>query len=467
MSMKHDAPARPDPLPEPRPEEGYERLYTDSPIGIYRRDAGGAILDANPALARLFGYDSVRDFLDEAGADPTMFYVNPDKRSEALAVLARDGSLSGFEFRAFCRDGSVIWISESARLSPNAGSNAPHFGFMEDVTARKSAEWALAEAEERYHDIFDNAVEGVFRLMPGERFVLVNAALARMLGYDSPEDLLAGPDVAKTVFEDEESGRALFREAAESGEVRFFETRLRRRTGDALWASINARAVKDAAGEVLLLEGSMIDVTEKRRADDLLRKSLLETRGLFLESVMALAKTVRFRDSYTAGHQENVAEISCRIARRMGLSKDAVEGLRLAGLLHDIGKINVPLRYLTKPGRLDKYEWSFMQEHPRTGYDILKNIRFPWPIADMVLQHHERMDGTGYPNGLGGGEILLEARIMAVADVIDAMASHRPYRPALGIAKALEEVRRNAGRLYDPDAAAAALEIFGDDKDEK
>jgi len=209
-----------------------------------------------------------------------------------------------------------------------------------------------------------------------------------------------------------------------------------------------------------MFEGSMIDVTEKRRSEELLKENLQRTRGLFLQTVSALAKTVQFRDSYTAGHQENVAELACRIAREMGLSEEAVEGLRLAGLLHDIGKINIPLRYLTKPGKLDRDEWAIMREHPRTGFDILKNLNFPWPIAEMVLQHHERMDGTGYPTGLSGKDIMLEARIMAVADVIDAMASHRPYRPALGIGIALDEIQRNRSRLYDPDAVDAALRIF-------
>jgi putative nucleotidyltransferase with HDIG domain len=178
----------------------------------------------------------------------------------------------------------------------------------------------------------------------------------------------------------------------------------------------------------------------------------------------AMGLTVEIRDPYTAGHQKRVAEIAQAIAIEMGLSKQQIEGVRMAGVLHDIGKMVVPAEILSKPGRITEHEFGIIKSHPEVGYNILKKIDFPWPIAQIVYQHHERMDGSGYPQGLSGKDILLEASIMAVADVVEAMASHRPYRPALGIDIALEEISKNRGVFYDPEAVDACLRIFKEEK---
>jgi response regulator RpfG family c-di-GMP phosphodiesterase len=177
-------------------------------------------------------------------------------------------------------------------------------------------------------------------------------------------------------------------------------------------------------------------------------------------TVHALALTVEMRDPYTAGHQRRVADLVSAMGKRLGLSSDRTEGIRMAGIVHDLGKISVPTAILNKPGRLTKNEFNLIKDHSQVGYDILKDIEFPWPIAQMVLQHHERMDGSGYPGGLSGQEILLEARMLAVADVVEAMASHRPYRPALGIDKALDEISRNRGVFYDPEVVDTCLALF-------
>ena len=178
------------------------------------------------------------------------------------------------------------------------------------------------------------------------------------------------------------------------------------------------------------------------------------------ETVQVVATTVEMRDAYTAGHQRRVAMISEAIAKEMGLSTDRVHGLRLASTLHDVGKINIPADILSKPGRLSRVEYELIKTHPQTGYDILKSVEFPWPVADMVLQHHERLDGSGYPNGLKDDAILLEARIMAVADVLEAMISHRPYRPAVGVDLAVAEIRKGSGKLYDPAVVEACLKVI-------
>ena len=176
--------------------------------------------------------------------------------------------------------------------------------------------------------------------------------------------------------------------------------------------------------------------------------------------IHVIALTVEIRDPYTAGHQLGVARLAFAIAKEMGLSEDQAEGVRVAGTIHDLGKISVPAEILSRPGQINEMEFGIIKTHPQTGYDILKGMEFPWPLAQTVLQHHERMDGSGYPQGSSGENTLLEARILAVADVIEAIASHRPYRPALGTEKALEEVQQNRGTLYDPEVVDACLKLF-------
>jgi len=169
---------------------------------------------------------------------------------------------------------------------------------------------------------------------------------------------------------------------------------------------------------------------------------------------------VEARDPYMAGHQLRVADLARAIATEMGLPQDTIDGIRMAGSIHDIGKLSIPAEILSKPGKLSDVEFSLIKEHSRKGYEMLKDVESPWPLAEIVYQHHERMDGSGYPRNLKGDEILMEARIMAVADVVEAMASHRPYRPGLGIGAALEEIEKNRGTFYDEAVANACLRLF-------
>jgi putative nucleotidyltransferase with HDIG domain len=199
---------------------------------------------------------------------------------------------------------------------------------------------------------------------------------------------------------------------------------------------------------------------ERKQAEEKLRQSYKKLRKMLNDIVQTVALTVEIRDPYTAGHQQRVSQLTSAIARQMNLSPDQVEGIYMAAILHDIGKISVPAEILTKTGRLTEIEMNLLRAHSEVGNDILKRIDFPWPLAKVVLQHHERMDGSGYPKGLKGEKILLEARIMGVADVVEAMSSHRPYRPALGIDKALEEISQNRGILYDPEVADTCLKLF-------
>jgi len=195
------------------------------------------------------------------------------------------------------------------------------------------------------------------------------------------------------------------------------------------------------------------DISERKQAEERLKKTMDAT-------IQTMSKIIEVKDPYTAGHQQRVSQLTTAIAKELNLSQDKIEGIRVASLIHDIGKISVPTEILSKSIALSDIEFSLIKEHSQVGYDILKSIDFSHPVAQIVLQHHERINGTGYPNNLKGDEILLEARILGVADVVEAMSSHRPYRPSLGIDAALEEISKNRGILYDPEVVDVCLRLF-------
>jgi PAS domain S-box-containing protein/putative nucleotidyltransferase with HDIG domain len=196
------------------------------------------------------------------------------------------------------------------------------------------------------------------------------------------------------------------------------------------------------------------------RLDKKLRATLNSLRMSLDGTVEAIARMVELRDPYTAGHQRRVAQLSSAMGRELGLPERRIEGLRVAGYLHDIGKIGVPAEILAKPGKLNDYEYGIIKGHSLIGYDILKNLDFPWPVAQTVLQHHERLDGTGYPNGVKAADIILESRILMVADVVEAMMGHRPYRPALGADAAMREITQHGSSHYDGEVVAACVRLF-------
>ncbi|MCU0666469.1 MAG: CBS domain-containing protein [Candidatus Omnitrophica bacterium] len=208
-------------------------------------------------------------------------------------------------------------------------------------------------------------------------------------------------------------------------------------------------------------DGSIVGIVSLR---DLLNHYYENIEHLLAETVAALSSAVEKRDPYTAGHQQRVAQLAYQLAKELGLNEKEVSGVSMAAVIHDIGKVYVPSEILNKPGTLSEAEFTLIKIHPQVGYDILKPIEFPWPIADIVLQHHERINGSGYPSGLTADKILFESKIIAVADVVEAMASHRPYRPALGIEKALEEINSRKGIFYDMAVAEACIKLFTEKK---
>ena len=237
-----------------------------------------------------------------------------------------------------------------------------------------------------------------------------------------------------------------------------YEYRFIKKNGDIIW--VMERVTSTLYEGKRATVGSFMDVTARKQSEEELKHSFEELEQTLEATVSAMAVIVETRDPYTAGHQRRVAHLACAIAEEMGLPQDKIDGIRMAATIHDIGKICVPTEILSKPGKLDDIEFNLIKNHPMVGFNILKEMKFQRPVAQIVLQHHERMNGSGYPIGLGGEAILIEARIVAVADVVEAMASYRPYRPALGIDVALDEIEKNKGILYDPDAAGACISLF-------
>ncbi|MFA6007743.1 MAG: PAS domain S-box protein [Candidatus Shapirobacteria bacterium] len=434
-------------------EEKYRTLFREMLEGFALHeilcDAEGTpvnyrFIDVNPAFERVTGLKA-EEIIGETAAD-----VLP---SLERSWVERYGQVALTGEPAFFEDYSSDigkWFEVTA-FQPEPRQFACIFA---DITKRKEVEIALRESEGKYRSIVDNAQEGIFQTSKDGRYLTVNQALATMLGYDSPADLVVSvTDIGRQIYYDEEDLKKLLAQIDQQGVTVGFECRYRRKDGAIIWVSLDQHTVRDREGVFLHYEGFCEDITEKHLGVERLRGALGAT-------VNAIAAAVEARDPYTAGHQSRVAALAQAIAVEINLPADQIEGLRLAAMIHDLGKITVPAEILAKPKKLTDIEFSLIKLHSQTGYDILKNIEFPWPIARIVLEHHERMNGSGYPNSLEGDRQLLESRILAVADVVESMASFRPYRPALGIDAALEEIEKNKGILYDGTVADACTRLF-------
>lgn len=236
------------------------------------------------------------------------------------------------------------------------------------------------------------------------------------------------------------------------------------KSGKKLWSRMTLNPRFDDNGKVMGILGIGINITQHKELEHHLRETLKKLKQTLTGIIHATELIIETRDPYTAGHQRRVALLAQAIASNLKLSEQQVEGIYMVGMIHDVGKISIPAEILSMPRRLTPAEFNLIKNHPQAGFDILKNIDFPWPIADIILQHHERIDGTGYPKGISGKNIMIEAKILMVADVVEAMASHRPYRAAFGLKRALGEIKQNSGILYDPDVVDSCVEVFEKDK---
>ena len=312
------------------------------------------------------------------------------------------------------------------------------------------------QAEELFKKLFINSPNAIFIIQDG-KFKLINPQFTKEIGC-SQEEALSSDPFNFIHPEDKEMVRENIIKNLKRGLSSPFEYRGIRKDGEVRWVLETVTSVTYQGKRAML--GNFKDVTDIKHAEKELQQSYKKLQKTMEGTINVIVKIVEAKDPYTAGHQMNVSKLATAIAKEIELSSDRIEGIRIASLIHDIGKISIPAEILSKPSKLDEIEFSLIKCHSKMGFDILKSIEFPWPVAQITLQHHERIDGSGYPQGLKGNDILLEARIMAVADVVEAMSSHRPYRPALGIDVALEEISKNRGILYDSKVVDICLKLF-------
>jgi len=464
---------------------------------IFTVDFDGNFLFTNEAFYSQLGYSE-----EEVRETNGFQLLHPDDLNRVqrrFASLRKGKTLQNLEYRYRKKDGSYVTILNSAcpMFGPE-GTIVGALGIARNISERKRREEELRE----HHDNLEKLVAErthelrlLNRRLQHELLERKQAEEATRKSKQQLEDLLATAPVVmcradlkgKVIyvngkFEDitgYSKAEVIGKYWPTLGILPIDVDELMHRTTEKLSgrpASPMEVAVKckdgqlkyvSGVGEVIKENGKPVgvqviaqDITERKKAEERAASSMQQLLKALEDMVEALAMTVESRDPYTAGHQRRVAQIACAIAADMGLAEDQLVGIRLAGIIHDVGKVRVPSEILTNPDGLTEAEMRIVRTHPIIGYEILKNIDFPWPIARAVLQHHERLDGSGYPSGLSREEIIAEARILAVADVVEAMASHRPYRPSLGIDKALNEIECNGGRLYDSVVVDSCVRLF-------
>jgi PAS domain S-box-containing protein/putative nucleotidyltransferase with HDIG domain len=328
-----------------------------------------------------------------------------------------------------------------------------------EIGRRKEAEEALRDSEELYRRLVASVPDLIIRTDLDGNIIFANEIAVRLSGEENVERLVGRNIFSFVAPEDVDK--------AVQGAKSMFETRIGPQEiglvfqgGPSIKFEVDGAVLRGPEGTPYGVVYLCRDITERKRAEEGLRDGLAKLRSTLKASIDSLASAIEMRDPYTAGHQERVTRLARAIACEMGLAAERVEAIEIAGVIHDIGKLYVPAEILSKPTRLTDLEYAMIKMHAQAGYTILSKIDFPWPIARIVHEHHELVNGSGYPQGLAGKDILLEAKILCVADVVEAMSSHRPYRPALGIGAALEEVAQKRGLLYDREVVDACLRIF-------
>lgn len=317
---------------------------------------------------------------------------------------------------------------------------------------------ALRAAEEQFRGLVEQSIAGIYIIQDG-KFAYVNPRLAEIRGFACADEMI-GLDIEPLLAEKDRARVAQYQRRLLSGEAQSISYNFTalRKDGSAVEVGVSSTRASYRGRPAII--GMMQDISEKVRAEQEIQRYIEQLRTAFMSTVEVTTLISEMRDPYTAGHERRVAAIAAAIGAELGLDERRIEGLRVAGFLHDIGKITIPAEILSRPGKLSAIEFQLVQEHAQASYDVLKSVEFPWPVAQIALQHHERIDGSGYPHGLKDDAILLEAKILAVADVVEAMASHRPYRPGLGIEAALSEIEAGRGSVYDAQVADACLRLF-------
>lgn len=431
---------------ENRHSSGMELKATDYPAYFSALKQEEAII-ANNACSHPY----TREFADG--------YLVPLGITSMLDVpLILKGRLEG----VLCHEHVGPAISWSAEQRLFAVSMAHLIALAVEQDERNRTQAALEQSEQRFRAIYNGSNDAVM-ILDDNGFIDCNPRAVELFGLHDKEELLRHrPDEFSPPTQPD--GRPS-REAAVEHNLKAlatgsnrFEWLHVRPNGEPFTVEVSL-AVLEYGGK-RILQSTVRDITERKWAEEEIRLSYSRLRRTLEETAGALAFALEKRDPYTAGHQRRVARLAEGVARELDLSEDSIAGIVMAGVLHDVGKIAIPAEILSKPGKLRPLEFSIVKQHAEVGYAILKDIEFPWPVAEAVYQHHERINGSGYPRGMKGDDTLLEAKILAVADVVEAMASHRPYRAAPGVDLALKEISEQKGRLYDPLVADACLKLF-------
>jgi len=494
-------------------EEYFRGLFENARDVILTLSADGILTKMSPYFEQISGWTC-----DEWLGKSFSALVHPDDLSDAMHLLQRvllGEDVPNFELRILKKSGS--YFTSEFTLAPLSHNDHITYllGIARDITERKRAEDDLHRINRTLrtlsagNEVLVKAVDGA-KLLDDVCRVIVNIGEYRMAwvgypGHDKAKSIAPmachGVDKSDLIglrltWADTARGQGALARAIRTGQLQINRDILKdpsfefyhklaiahdwnanlavplsdgKHTFGALSIFSSAPNAFDA-GEVALLNELGNDLAygintlrtraERDLADEKSRQYLDQIRANLTDAIQAIATTVEKRDAYTAGHQRRVSELADAIAREMGLPQEKIDGLHLAAVIHDLGKISIPAEILSKPAKLSPIEFELIKTHSQTGHEILQGIDFPWPIAQIVLQHHERLDGSGYPQGQKGEALLTESKILAVADVVEAMASHRPYRPALGIDAALDEITRNQGKFYDPGVVEACLILF-------
>jgi PAS domain S-box-containing protein len=438
-------------------EERFRRVVETMEVGLGAIDENGVLTYVNEYLARMLGY-SIDEMIGRSTLD---FYYDEQSRKEQEKIFKKRKTgmrdPASYEVTWRRKDGQKVYsILSPTPMFDADGHYTGSFAIHTDITERKRMEEILRESEEKYRELINGMNDTAWVIDFKGKFVDVNDAAVETLGYSREELFSMGPHDIDSSLDPEKIMGLIKRMRTDKLQV--FETTHTTKDGKAIPVEIKSTLVTYQGKDAILSIAR--DITERKRAELELQRSYELLRETLISSVNALASTIEKRDPYTAGHQKQATILACAIATEMELPEEQIEGIRMAGLIHDIGKIMVPAEILSKPGPLSEIQFDMVKMHPQAGYDILTGVTFPWPVAEIVLQHHERLDGSGYPRGLSGEKIMLEARILAAADVVEAMSSYRPYRPSLGIDKALEEISQNRGILYDPEVVDACIRLF-------
>lgn len=413
---------------------------------------------ANPSLLEIAGCQE-----QEMVSRPFLEFIHPDDRRMAAEHHSRrmrgEEVPSGITLRVIDGHGACRWVDSKALLIVWNGAPAT-LCFLTDITESKRMQESLRASEEALRKLVEGTTDMAWELNESSICTFVSPQVRSMLGY-SPSEVL-GHSPMEFLPPDEAAKFARMFEAAmvEPESKALINFTFIHKRGRHVTVETSAVPILTSGHLGVGFRGIARDVTEREEMKRQVQDGLRKLESTIDRTIQAISLIVEARDGYTAGHQKRTSQLSCAIAERMGLPKDQVRVVQIAALLHDIGKIAVPSEILTKPGRLSAMEIELIRTHSRVGYEILRTVDFPWPIADIVHQHHERLDGSGYPLGLKDEDISIEAKILAVADVVEAMTSRRPYRLARGIEEALAEISVNSGRLYDGDVVFACLDVF-------